>query len=286
MTEIAIISRGWWKTVIGGSEKFMYRVGEELHRRGYKVVEEGLNYVYGFGGRVFNEKLEPVINSQEAVDALFLYGLVVWKAAPPGAINWEFDEAFQAAQAGKAAMMITYNWMIAALNDPEQSLTAGKWSVAPVPGGFAVLGAWGWAIPYNAPNKEAAFKFLKWVALPETEKKLALIGHAPVRRSTFMDPDVNNKFPYMKILEKVVANSLPIVPPVLPGEQIVQILGERFSNSLTYVKDFVDGKASESDVKARIKAELDQAAQEIRDVMEAAGYYEEPISLPPPWGPG
>lgn len=266
-------------------QKDFYGVAAQA-RRGYKVVEEGLNYVYGFGGRVFDASLRPVINSSQAVEALFLYGRVVFETAPPGAINWEFDEAFQAAQSGKAAMMITYNWMIGALNNPEQSQTAGKWMVAPVPGGYAVLGAWGWAIPHNAPNKEAAFKFLAWVASPETEKKLALMGHAPVRKSTFLDPEVNQKYPYMKTLLEVVDNSLPIVPPVTVGEQIVHILGQYFSESLLHVKDFEEGKISEEEAKALIKQELDKAAQEIYELMKTEGYYEEQVQLPPPWGPG
>ena len=255
-------------------------------RRGYKVVEEGLNYVYGFGGNVFDETLRPAIASQEAVDALFLYGKVVWETAPPGAINWEFDEAFEAAQSGHAAMMITYNWMIGALNNPEKSQTAGKWSVATVPGGFAVLGAWGWAIPHNAPNKDLAFEFLAWVAKPETEKELAMLGHAPTRKSTFFDEDVNSKFPYMKTLYDVVLNSLPIVPPVTVGEQIVHILGRYFSDALMKVKDYLDGKISEDEAKNAIMELLQAAASEIEEVMTEEGYYETTVTLPPPWGPG
>jgi len=255
-------------------------------RRGYKVVEEGLNYVYGFGGNVFDEHLKPIINSTEAVEALFLYGLVVWKAAPPGAINWEFDEAFDAAQSGHAAMMITYNWMIGALNNPNKSATADKWMVAQVPGGFAVLGAWGWAIPHNSPHKDLAFQFLAWVAHPETEKKLALMGHAPTRKSTFLDSEVNSKFPYMQTLYKVVNNSLPIVPPVTVGEQIVHILGRYFSDSLLIVKDYLDGKITEDQAKSQIMSKLTAAAQEIYDIMSEEGYYTEVFTLPPPWGPG
>ncbi len=38
MAKIAIVSRGWWPAVIGGSEKFMYRLGEQLYRLGHEVV--------------------------------------------------------------------------------------------------------------------------------------------------------------------------------------------------------------------------------------------------------
>lgn len=36
--KIAIISRGWWPTIKGGSEKFISKVAEELHNRGHEVI--------------------------------------------------------------------------------------------------------------------------------------------------------------------------------------------------------------------------------------------------------
>lgn len=37
-TTIAIVSRGWWGSVFGGAEKFVYRLGEELYKMGYDVI--------------------------------------------------------------------------------------------------------------------------------------------------------------------------------------------------------------------------------------------------------
>jgi len=36
--KIAIISRGWWPSIKGGSEKFISKVAEELHNRGHEVI--------------------------------------------------------------------------------------------------------------------------------------------------------------------------------------------------------------------------------------------------------
>lgn len=236
-------------------------------KRGYKIVEEGLNYIYGSGGRVFDEKLNVVIDSPEAARGLELYKKVLKECAPPEAIHWEFDEAFAFAHPGNAAMMITYNWMIGALNDPARSMTAGKWSVKALPG-VCVLGAWGWAIPKNAPNKDLAYEFLAWVENPATCKKRALAGGAPTRTSVFNDPEVKAKYPYIEEQYKAVKNSLPIVPPILGGEEIVHILGEEFSAAVTDLKTTEEALRS---AKARIE-----------EVLRRHGYEPGKVSIPAP----
>ena len=238
-------------------------------KRGYKVVEEGLNYVYGAGGRVFDEKLNVVIDSPEAAKGLELYKKVLKDCAPPESIHWEFDEAFAFAHPGHAAMMITYNWMIGALNDPERSKTAGKWSVKALPG-TCVLGAWGWAIPKNAPNKDLAYEFLAWVENPETCKKRALLGGAPTRTSVFKDPDLHAKYPYIDEQYKAVKNSLAIVPPILGGEEIVHVLGEEFSAAVTGLKPVEDA--------------LKSAKSRIEDVLKRHGYEPGKVHIPMPTG--
>ncbi len=35
---IALVSRGWWPSIKGGSERFISKLGEELSRRGYEVI--------------------------------------------------------------------------------------------------------------------------------------------------------------------------------------------------------------------------------------------------------
>jgi hypothetical protein len=43
--------------------------------------------------------------------------------------------------------MLTYSWMLASLEDPEQSEVAGNVAVAVAPGGHGVQGGWRWIRP-------------------------------------------------------------------------------------------------------------------------------------------
>ncbi len=78
MTKVAIVSRGWWPTVIGGSEKFMYRLGEQLYRLGYEVI--------GVTRRFMNQK-EPkaihrltVMNQRVKIPLVSSYLFSRWAA--------------------------------------------------------------------------------------------------------------------------------------------------------------------------------------------------------------
>jgi len=229
-------------------------------KRGYKIVEEGMNYVYGFGGDIFDENWRPIINSPEAAKALELYKKVVYEASPPGSVNWEFDEAIASFKAGEAATMITYNPMFTWVNEPEFSPnTAGKVGIVPVPGGKAVLGGWGWAVPKNSPHKDAAYEFLAWVANPETERKRSSIGSVGVtRKSTFNDPELQKKHPYYPQLLEAVQKAKPL-PGIPQGEQIVHILGEEFSNAM------VGAKPTE--------VALNDCATRLYELMKSSGLY-------------
>ena len=79
--------------------------------------------------------------------------------------------------------------MYAGFEDPESSKVIGKVGIAPNPGG-GLNGGWGWAIPNSSPNKEAAWKFLKWVESYEIAKKRALLGGAPTQTKIFTDPEI------------------------------------------------------------------------------------------------
>ena len=63
---------------------------------------------------------------------------------------------------------------------------AGRFALAPIPGGASVLGVWYWAIPANARDKEAAWAFISWIAANERERVAR--GGAPVTSGALTDP--------------------------------------------------------------------------------------------------
>ena len=161
-------------------------------QRGYKIMEEWKNWLYAEGGEVFNEQGEVVINSPEAVAALEAYIDTYETAAPRDSLNWGFDEALRAVAAGRAATMLSYNWMLPTLNE-EGGIAgerAGNFKLYEVPGGKAVLGTWSWSIAANSEHADDAWTFISWITSKPIEKERVMAGGAPVRRSVIEDPQV------------------------------------------------------------------------------------------------
>lgn len=209
-------------------------------QRGYKIFEEAANYFYALGVEIIDwEKKIVDIDSELGKTAMRLYCEMVDKAAPPGVITWGFDEAMRLMAAGKAATMISYNWMLPTLNKPEISGEfATKFALYPVPGGRGVLGAWYWAIPHNAVDKEAAWRFIAWVSSPETQKKAAILGGAPTRFSVLTNPEVwergFGKDYYLTVLQ-ILENSRPLATGPY-AEEIIEIVGLEMNNAAAKIK--------------------------------------------------
>lgn len=202
-------------------------------QKGYKIFEEWGNYLFGAGGDIQDDKGNVVLDSPEARAALEVYISLYQTAAPPNSLNWAFDEALRAVAGGKAAQMISYNWMLPTLNNPNGPAgeLAGKFGVAEVPGGKAVLGAWYWAIPANSKHKDAAWAFISWIASPGRDKERVIAGGAPVRQSVMLDPDVW-KQGFGEDYYRTVLAILEDAEPLADGpnaEEMIQVVGEELN---------------------------------------------------------
>ncbi len=198
-------------------------------QKGYKIMEEWKNWLYANGGELFDENGNVIINNDAAVKALEQYVDTYNTAAPPNSLNWGFDEALRAMASGKAATMLSYNWMLPALNKKGgmSGDLAGKFTLQEVPGGKAVLGLWSWGIAANAHDKEAAWKFVSWITSPEVAKRRVIMGGAPVRSSVLEDPEVWEKG-YGKAYYTTVKKILEDAAPLATGnqaEELIEIIG-------------------------------------------------------------
>ncbi|WP_198671147.1 ABC transporter substrate-binding protein [Oceanibium sediminis] len=202
-------------------------------QKGYKVMEEWKNWLYANGGELFDENGNVIINNPAAVTALEQYIETFNAAAPPNSANWGFDEALRAVSSGKAATMLSYNWMLPALN-AEGGMAgdlAGNFTLHEVPGGKAVLGLWSWGITANSENKDDAWKFVSWISSPEVAKRRVSMGGAPVRTSVLNDPEVWEQG-FGEAYYKALAGILEDAAPLSTGgnaEELIEIVGTELS---------------------------------------------------------
>jgi len=206
-------------------------------QRGYKVFEEWGNWLFAAGGAIQDEAGNVVLDSPQAREALTKYIQTYKESAPANSLNWAFDEALRATAGGQAAMMLSYNWMLPTLNNPDGPAgeLAGKFGLAEVPGGKAVLGAWFWAIPANSNNKDAAWTFVHWLTSPEQDTKRVIAGGAPVRDSVMDDPRVHEQGfgqEYYATVKEILKDASPLGDG--PGaEEMIQAVGLELSAAVS-----------------------------------------------------
>jgi multiple sugar transport system substrate-binding protein len=158
----------------------------------YNAAEEYANYLFAAGGGVQDVAERVVLDSPEARTALEAYADVYRSSAPPGTESWTFEDSIAALADGRAAQMINCHWWVPVLNDPlgPAGELAGKFGLAPVPGGAGILGVWYWAIPAAATQVDEAWTFIRWIASKAANAERVGRGGSPVRTSTMADPRV------------------------------------------------------------------------------------------------
>ena len=199
------------------------------------IAVEWLNYLYTCGGDFYDEAGNITINNEAAVKALDLYIDNINNAAPKGATGYGFDEAFNVFAQGDAATYMTYNWMVPKLNNDNESTVQGLVDISPIPEGISLNAGWGWAIPYNAPDKDASWEFIQWVESFDIAKARALDGGSPTREDVMKDAEVLKKYPYLATVLDIMKDS-KILPVMADTPKLVEVLGRELSLAVTNEK--------------------------------------------------
>ncbi|MGI6070077.1 MAG: ABC transporter substrate-binding protein [Blautia sp.] len=209
---------------------------------------EWMNYMWSFGGGIFDKGGNIAVNSEKSVAALEYYKELS-KYAPDGVTSKTWDEVTTELQQGISAMSILFNDCAPALEDPSASTVVGKMWYGAIPVGevpAAHYGAWGYYIPSDAPNPEAAWVFLQWFNTPEVQKNIALAGGFVNLKSIYDDPELN-KLPYWEASKEAykISTSRPRIPQ---WNEMNNVLMLELSNTLagkTDPKTALDNTAAE-----------------------------------------
>lgn len=191
-------------------------------QKGYKIFEEWGNYLLAAGGSIQDASGKVTLDSPEAREALQQYIDIYKASAPKNSLNWAFDEAIRSASSDKSAQLISYNWTL-----PTLKKSGKPFSIAEVPGGRAILGAWYWGVPKNSATKDAAWSFVSWVTSKEHEKERVIKGGAPVRNSSLDDPEVWRKGlgkDYYATVKAILEDAAPLADGP-NAEEMINVVG-------------------------------------------------------------
>ncbi len=233
---------------------------------GHQIVHGWLLHLSPYGGGIFDDNWNPIIEEPEAKAAAEALKTII-DNSPPGVLSYGFGEQANAFLQGDAAMYLDTHKIAAMSRDPNQSVVDGNvgYALHPRVGdaecGLSETGGFSMGIPSNSQNKEAAFLFIQWMTSQRIDREIALIGGDPARLSTLEDPELQEMFPeYPVVLEQLEcanADWRPLIPEW--GALNAPILG-------VYISEYVTGERTLDDAMAT-------AAEEIRAEMDRSGYY-------------
>lgn len=226
-------------------------------QKGPAVAQDWLQYNAQLGGSVLDASGKPAINSEANVNSLKVYKELFDKAAPPGAVDYDWGGREESFRQGLVAMMETWSVGAPGYYDPSMSKIVDSVAITttPVAKGLPVkygLGGWGMGInaDIDPAQQEAAWKFIKWLTSPEIQKEFNMEGAGSyIRKSTLADPDLNKKFPYLPVIAKSFENADGDYRPRIPQyPEIQDLLGTAVNAVLV---GGVDPKAALDEVQEK-----------------------------------
>ena len=176
-----------------------------------------MTMVWSFGGKLYDDSLNPTVNSKEAIAATdFLKKLMT--VSPKGASTANSDEVTSKFLGENIGAMINYSGYDGSVLDPSINKNEGKIGTAPMPKGSADithLAGWNIGIPKDAKNPTAAWKFLEYVLGKTNAKAYLESGAAAIgRKSITTDADLLAKFPYLAQLEIPASSRIERYPQI------------------------------------------------------------------------
>lgn len=226
---------------------------------------EFYNYLYAFGGNVFDDKFNITINKPEAVAALqwVTDNFRVRKVYPADTLTYDYPEYQALWLQGKVAMGLNWPFMYSLLQDPSQSQVVDKVGIGRKPaekthGGD--IGGWSFNVLVGSPNQDVALDFAKWVQRKDTAKSVAATGTTPPRISVMNEMMAKKGQPWQAISENLQDGQM--VSPIATGDSWLPI--ETILQ--TAIQESMLGQKSPQQA-------LDDAAAAIKTTLDKAGFY-------------
>jgi multiple sugar transport system substrate-binding protein len=154
------------------------------------------NFLGSFGGSFIAADGKTVEAAAPPARQALDYYLGLKPFAPPGMVNYSWDEALAAFQNGQVVTAIMWSDSISAVEDPKSSRVAGRVGYAANPtleeGGrpASVFGGWGLFVNRRSRHPKEALQLIQWANRPDVQVAWAKVGGFPAALSAYDAPDL------------------------------------------------------------------------------------------------
>jgi len=185
-----------------------------------------MEYILSNNGRM----IDPVTGKSDLMEKAsigavrFVRDRIIGNVAPRGVLTYQEPESLDVFIQGKAVFHRNWPYAWEVSNNPRRSAVAGKVGISRLPhfpGGesHSTLGGWQLGISSYSENKEAAWKFVKFLSSERVQKIIAVkSGKAPTRKILYGDREVFRRIP---ILPGCVTCLLRLI--LVPGHRSIRL---------------------------------------------------------------
>ncbi len=206
--------------------------------KGNPVISDWSPMLRAFGGQVFDDQWNVVLNSPQSIAALKYFVGPLKAVAQPGADVADAADRSRLVATGHAAQSTIWPAEASDITEnPKVSTVRGKLAYTVVPAGpagkhYPLIGNWLLGIPAAAKEKEWAYRFITWATSTSVQKVYAADGGIPFRKSVLTDPSLNRRYPYFRAMAASMA-APPFWRPRTPEWSAVEtILGTHVNAAL------------------------------------------------------
>jgi len=243
-----------------------YGAVQGARQGGQNLVYDVLLMLFTNGIEILDENFKPVFNTEDGAKAIQFYADLMnkYKVSPQASTTYDVPESGDFFLNGNCAMHWNWAHIAGFAEDPEKSKIVGNCGYSLMPKGEngsnkSLISYWTYAIPKASKNKEATYKYIKFITSKEMDKLMVEYYGQPVRLSTWNDPGFVEKYPFFPWIAKT-HEDIGVVPQVPEFTQINDVLQIAASKVI----------AQQTDAKTA----LDEAAQMIEQIMREQGYYD------------
>ncbi len=189
---------------------------------GNPIVSDFLPILWAFGGDLFDENNNVILNSPQSIEALEFYR----KLYETGG-NYEKDDLTAAISDGKAGIALGWpSWFITG-SGPTASIAEipGKKSATSEALATGEIGNWLLGVTKNSKTPDIALKLAEYLTSANVQREALSYGGIPTRKSIFRDPKILAQYPYFEQIYNGTNNSR-VRPRTTKWSKIEEVLGE------------------------------------------------------------
>lgn len=217
------------------------------------LVCDMMEYILSNKGNILDPKTgKSSIVEGPAIEAVrFVRDNIIGEIAPIGVLTYQEPESLDLFIQGKAVFHRNWPYAWEVSNNPQRSTIVGKVGITKLPhfpGGksYSTLGGWQLGISSYSKNKEAAWRFVRFLTGERIQRLLAVkSGQAPTRKVLFNDSEIIKRNPHFADMKDLFLTAYPRPrSPLYPA--ISNVLQRYFSRVISDPKSDIEKEAKEA----------------------------------------